>query len=171
MSFWFDFSEARCVYTLPLKSILCKSKVGECLKGHCWFKLIFSDNAFWILYHETALFIQIYFFSPCISLADLQFAAETFASHQRYFTTLFSWSTLCCLLSLEGQGCCPCLLLLYTGWSGQVAVHEQSTASTDEPQRACKNETSDLQSALKPNKQKSWWCFKLTFLNDLAFVC
>ena len=135
-----------------LKSISCKNKVEECLKGHCWFKLILSNNAFWILYHEAFLFIQIHFF-PCISPADLQFAAETFAGQHRYFAILFSWSTLCCLLTLQGQGC-PCLLLLYIGWSGQVRVHEQNTASANEPQRACKNETSDLQSALKPNKQR-----------------
>lgn len=48
----------------------------------------------------------------------------------------------------------PGLLPLYTGWSGQMGVHEHSTASTDAPRRGCKNETSDLQSALEPNKQK-----------------
>lgn len=56
------------------------------------------------------------------------------------------------MLSAVSSG--PGLLPLYTGWSGQMGVHEQSTVSTDAPRRGCKNETSDLQSALKPNEQK-----------------
>lgn len=40
------------------------------------------------------------------------------------------------------------------GWSGRAGVCEQRTASMDEPGSASKSETSDLQSALKPNKQK-----------------
>lgn len=40
------------------------------------------------------------------------------------------------------------------GWSGCAGVHEQRTAWMDEPGSASKSETSDLQSALKPNKQK-----------------
>lgn len=44
----------------------------------------------------------------------------------------------------------------HCGWSGRagVRVHEQRTASMDKSGSASKSETSDLQSALKANKQK-----------------
>lgn len=120
MSFWFDFSEARCVYTLPLKSILCKSKVGECLKGHCWFKLIFSDNAFWILYHEAALFIQIYFFPPAYHLLIYNLLQKPLLVTKGILLLCSPGApcAVCCLLRgrVVALVCCSCTLVGLGRW-------------------------------------------------------
>lgn len=103
----------------PLKSILCKNKVEEWLKGHCWFKLTHSDNAFWILYHEAFLFIQIHFFPPSISLADLEFAAETFACQSCYSVLL---KHLVSAVSSRGR---VVALVQWLVWAGGSAMKGQ----------------------------------------------
>lgn len=70
------------------------------------------------------------------------------------------------LLPAGSSGAGLFLVVVAVGGRGQSGVQKQHTASMDKPGSASKSETSDLQSALKPNEQKILRIFSVTFADD-----